>query len=159
MKIVYGKTLTAEETRVVNNIASECGILFDTARLLFCRNIDTVQKAKAFLNPGKHAFNDPFLLDGMADAVNRIKKAKDLGESVLIFGDYDADGVCATTVLYYALKNFGITARKFVPEREDNYGLNLKLISEFNKEQKIDLLISVDCGISDYEVIEEIKKL
>ena len=159
MKIVYGKTLIAEETRVVNNIASECGILFDTARLLFCRNIDTVQKAKAFLNPGKHAFNDPFLLDGMADAVNRIKKAKDLGESVLIFGDYDADGVCATTVLYYALKDFGITARKFVPEREDNYGLNLKLISEFNKEQKIDLLISVDCGISDGEKIEELEKL
>ncbi len=159
MKIVYGKTLTAEETRVVNNIASECGILFDTARLLFCRNIDTVQKAKAFLNPGKHAFNDPFLLDGMADAVNRIKKAKDLGESVLIFGDYDADGVCATTVLYYALKTFGIEARKFVPEREDNYGLNLNIISEFNKEQKIDLLISVDCGISDGEKIKELEKL
>jgi len=159
MKIVYGKTLTAEETRVVNNIASECGILFDTARLLFCRNIDTVQKAKAFLNPGKHAFNDPFLLGGMADAVNRIKKAKDLGESVLIFGDYDADGVCATTVLYYTLKDFGITARKFVPEREDNYGLNLNTISEFNKEQKIDLLISVDCGISDGEKIKELERL
>ena len=50
MKISYGQTLTAEESKVVSNISAECGILFDTARLLFCRGIDTVKKAKSFLN-------------------------------------------------------------------------------------------------------------
>ena len=99
MKILYGKTLTAEENKVVSNISAECGILFDTARLLFYRGIDTPTKAKSFLNPGKKGFLDPYLLNGVNDAVKRLIRARDNGEKVLIFGDYDADGICATTIL------------------------------------------------------------
>lgn len=159
MKIVYGKNLTEQDLRLVNNISADCGIMQDTARLLFYRNIDSVEKAKAFLNPGKHGFNDPYLLEDMERAVQRIKLAKDNDQNVFVFGDYDADGICATSVLYNALRDYGITARKFVPEREDNYGLNLTTVSDFNAQEKIDLLITVDCGISDGEKIEEIKKL
>lgn len=159
MKIVYGKQLTAEESNLCRQIALECGIMYDTARLLFYRNIDTIQKAKEFLNPGKHGFYNPFLLAGMAEAVDRIERAKANGENVLIFGDYDADGICATAVLYYCLKEYGIDARTVVPEREDGYGINVGKILQLNDEEKINLLITVDCGISDCEKIEELKSL
>lgn len=159
MKIIYGKELTAEEKKVVTDISLKNGIMYDTARLLYYRGVDTPQKANLFLNAGKGGFHDPFLMGGMKDAVNRIVKARENGENVLIFGDYDADGICATTVLYYCLKQFGITARTVVPEREDGYGLNINTIIELNKSLKIDLLLTVDCGISDREIIEQIKKL
>ncbi len=159
MKIVYGKQLTAEEHLLCQNIAFSCGIMMDTARLLLYRGIDSVEKARIFLSPSKNHFYNPFWLSGMTEAVERIKQAKINGENVLVFGDYDADGICATSVLYYCLKEFGIVARTVIPEREDGYGLNVAKITNLNLEKKIDLLITVDCGISDYDKIEEIKGL
>ncbi len=158
MKIVYGKALSDNQLNTIKNISSACGILEDTARLLYYRDVDSVQKAKRFLCPSKQGFHNPFLLNGMREAVNRIVKAKENGESVLIFGDYDADGVCATSVLYFCLKEFGIDARCIVPEREDGYGLNLDTIERLNLDKKIDLLITVDCGISDFDKIKELKE-
>ncbi len=159
MKIVYGKKLTNEEFVKCQQIAVECGILTDTAKLLLYREIDTVEKAKSFLSPGKRFFNNPFLLGGMSQAVERIALAKQNQENVLIFGDYDADGICATAVLYYCLKDFGVNARAFIPEREDGYGLNIEKIKQLNEQLKIDLIITVDCGISDSLKIKEINKM
>ncbi len=160
MKIVYGQKLNNEQFQTINEIASNCGVMFDTARLLFYRKQDTVEKAKHFLNPNKSGFNNPFLLKDMEKAVQRISEAKLLNQSILIFGDYDADGVCATTILYNCLKDFGIESiDAFVPEREKGYGLSVETIKNFLTCKNIDLLITVDCGISDYEVIEEIKAL
>ncbi len=153
MKIIYGKQLTSEEFAICQQIALECGILTDTARLLFYRGIDNVKKAKAFLNPSKKSFNNPFLLSGMKEAVERIILAKKNNENVLIFGDYDADGICATVILYNCLKIFGINALTSIPEREEGYGLNIDKITKINKDNKIDLIITVDCGISDSEKI------
>ena len=124
MKIVYGKNLTEQENLAVKNISYNCDILFDTARLLYYRNIDTPDKAKRFLNPGKKYFHDPFLLSGMSEAVKKISFAKAHAQKVLIFGDYDADGVCATSVLYYCLRDYGIDPMITVPEREEGYGLS-----------------------------------
>lgn len=159
MKIIYGKELEVNRESLLLDISTACDITLDTARLLLYRNIDTVEKAKAFLSPGKSRFNDPFLLSGMAEAVELIADAKNNNRSVLVFGDYDADGICATTVLYNCLREFGIDARFFVPEREDNYGLNVNTVSALNQEKKIDLLITVDCGISDCEKIDELSKM
>ena len=103
MKIIYGKELSCLEESQVNSIAKECDILFDTARLLFCRGINSVEKVKSFLNPGRVGFNNPFLLNNMQEAVDRIALAKNFNENVLIFGDYDADGISAASVLYGSL--------------------------------------------------------
>ena len=84
MKIIYGKKLSGEEIALVNMIANECGILFDTARLLFCRGIDSVKKAKDFLNPSKDEFINPYKLKGMLEAVKKINDAKQNGDKVLI---------------------------------------------------------------------------
>jgi len=159
MKIIYGKKLNAEEYTACQQIAVTCGILPDTARLLLYRNIDTPEKAKAFLSPGKVGFHNPFLLSGMQDAVNRIIEAKNASETVLVFGDYDADGICATSILYYSLNAFGIKTLTAIPEREDGYGLNIEKIKELKEQSGFSLLITVDCGISEFEKIEEIKTL
>ena len=159
MKIVYGRQLNFEENKRVQEIADQCGITFDTARLLFYRKQDTVEKAKRFLNPNKKYFHNPFLLDGVKEATESIYNAKLLNKNVFILGDYDADGVCASTILYNALRDYGIqNLRVYVPERVEGYGLNLDTIERFNLEQSIDLLITVDCGISDYDKIEQLKK-
>lgn len=159
MQIVYGEKLDFENSVTVDNIAKVCGITFETATLLFYRGIDTPSKAKDFLNPGKHAFHDPFLLRGMRAAVNLINKAKEQNKNVLIFGDYDVDGISSVAILKNCLEDFGITPDYIVPEREEGYGLNLQKIIELNGKKKIDLLITVDCGISDHDIVEEIKKL
>lgn len=158
MKLLYGKTPNERETLAISMLAGELGVTFDTARLLYFRGATDKEKARKFISPDKSAFGDPLLLSGMEEAVSRITRARDSGENVLVFGDYDADGICATAILTKALKEFGIIADKIVPERENGYGLNLSLVEEVLKRKQINLLITVDCGISDAEKIEELKK-
>ncbi|MBQ9486097.1 MAG: single-stranded-DNA-specific exonuclease RecJ [Clostridia bacterium] len=158
MKIVYPKALTESENEKVEEISLKCGILKDTARLLYARGVNEVSSVKRFLAPGKALFLDPFGLSGMREAVNRIKAAKDENQTVLVFGDYDADGICATVILCGCLKKFGISPLNAIPEREEGYGLNTDKINAINAERKIDLIITVDCGISDAEKIASLKK-
>ncbi len=160
MKIVYGEKLNSEKEQLVSQIALSCNITFDTARLLFYRKQDTVEKVKRFLNPSKQGFHNPALLSGIDSALEKIKNAKLLSQNVLIFGDYDADGVCATTVLYNCLKDYGIKSiSMYIPERTEGYGLNIETIERLRQNNNIDLIITVDCGISDYEKIEKLKEL
>lgn len=158
MKLIYGEQLNSSQEKIVCDISYNCGITYDTARLLYYRNHDTVEKAKAFLSPNKSKLLNPFDFSTMQQAVDRIKLAKDLNQKVVVFGDYDADGVCALSVLNSCLKEFGIEAELFIPEREEGYGLNLEKIAESERQKHIDLLITVDCGISDYEKIEILKE-
>ncbi len=156
MKVVYSPNPKPDENRIINEISRECGILYDTARLLYARNVNSVEKAKRFLNPLAPNFNDPFLLLGMKEATERIKRAKEQNEKVLIFGDYDADGISAVTTLYFCLKHFGITASVAVPERTDGYGLNVQKIEEILIGGGV--LITVDCGVSENEKIDYLKE-
>ncbi len=156
MKVVYGKVLNREEESLIKDIASQCGILFDTARLLYCRNVDTVDKAKEFLSPGKKHFHSPMLFNQMQSIVSRIDYARQNGETVLVCGDYDADGICATTILYNCLTEYGVNTLYIVPEREGGYGLDLNKIEEICSETVVDLIITVDCGISEQEKIAEL---
>ncbi len=157
MENLYGKTFSQNELDRINSISQRCGILMDTARILYCRNIDTPEKAKRFLNPSSANFNDPFLLKGVKEAVERLKTAKQNGQTVLVFGDYDADGICATTVLSNCLLEYGINTITAIPEREEGYGLNKAKISQINAQTPVDLIVTVDCGISDFEVISILK--
>ena len=158
MKLLYGKTPNESETLAIKKLAGELGVTFDTARLLYFRGATDKDKARKFISPDKSALEDPFLLSDMDKAVARITRAREENENVLVFGDYDADGICATAILTKALKEFGIVAEKKVPERENGYGLNVALVEEVLKTKPIALLITVDCGISDAEKIEQLKK-
>ena len=159
MQIVYSKTPDQQERGIISDLAFSCGILYETARLLYCRGLKDKKSILKFLSPSEKHFYNPFLLNGMQEAVLRIQKARDLGEKVVVFGDYDADGVCATKVLSSTLKEYGINTQNIIPERENGYGLNINLVLKEHEKGPIGLIITVDCGISDGEKIKELNLL
>jgi single-stranded-DNA-specific exonuclease len=85
---------------------------------------------------------------GMKETVEMITEARDEGKTVAVFGDYDADGICASTIMYFALLEFGIKAQVYIPERTDGYGLSEEMIDRIFEECNPELFITVDCGIS-----------
>ena len=156
--IVTKNDFTAEQLNTVSVIAESVGVSFELAKIMFARGIDSPEKARIFLHPGKRNFNDPFRLSGMAEAARRIKRALDLKQTIVVFGDYDADGICASTVLVKALKRFGIVnVHAVIPERSQGYGLSVKIIDGFIEKYSPSLVITVDCGISCFEEVEYIK--
>ena len=156
-KIVFTKSNV--DNQIINEVMKFASVGYDMASILVSRGITTKEEVRRFLNPSVKNLSDPFLLTGMKEGVERITNAKRLGENVLIFGDYDADGVSATSTLYHALKEFGIeNVYAVIPEREDGYGLNEELVSSLAEEYFIDLIITVDCGISDKDTIKFINE-
>lgn len=123
------------------------------ATILVNRNIEENQ-IETYLNPNRKNFHDPFLMPDMEIAVNRILKAMENKEKIIIYGDYDVDGITSITVLKSFLKDRGIEVDQYIPNRlEEGYGLNNPAVKKI-AEQGYDLMITVDCGISG---IEEIK--
>ncbi len=107
-----------------------------------------------FLNPTRKDFYDPFLMPDMKIAVERISKAIETNEKVIIYGDYDVDGITSITVLKKFLKDRGLEVDSYIPNRlEEGYGLNKEAIDNI-VEQKYTLMITVDCGISGIEEID-----
>ena len=123
------------------------------ATILVNRKIEENQ-IEIYLNPNRKNFHDPFLMPDMEIAVNRILKAMKNKEKIIIYGDYDVDGITSITVLKSFLKDRGIDVDQYIPNRlEEGYGLNNPAVKKI-AEQGYDLMITVDCGISG---IEEIK--
>lgn len=107
-----------------------------------------------FLNPTRDDFYDPFLMPDMAIAVDRIIKAIEQKEKVIIYGDYDVDGITSITVLKKFLKERGLEVDSYIPNRlDEGYGLNKDAIDKI-AEQKYTLMITVDCGISGIEEVD-----
>ncbi len=120
-------------------------------QLLYNRGLKTQQQIDEFFNPDFSAdLHDPFLLKDMSKAVKRIDRALNKNEKILIYGDFDTDGVCATAILYQTLKSLGGRQISiYIPDRgKENHGLNPDSIRKAAAE-KVDLIISVDCGSSD----------
>lgn len=129
-------------------LSQELDIPLLIANLLVVRGIETIEKAEAFLNIDTDQFHDPFLMDGMTESVERIHRAVESNEKILIFGDYDADGVSSTTVMYYALKELGAQFDYYIPNRfTEGYGPNEPALRKA-KEDGYSLVVTVDTGIS-----------
>jgi single-stranded-DNA-specific exonuclease len=121
------------------------------ARVLVNRKVLTPDDARAFLHGGLDGLHDPYLMKGMDRAVDRIRAAIDRGEKILIFGDYDVDGVLSTVMLMKALTTLGAEAEYFIPERlTDGYGIKEEHV-RIPVERGASLVISVDCGIKAVE--------
>lgn len=131
----------------VRAMAEELGISPRTAELLLSRGIDDCDAAARFLNPSESALEDAYLLKDMDKAVARIRRAIALGEKIVVFGDYDADGVCATAIMLSCLRRLGATAEYMIPSRhEDGYGMTMKSAEQlFN--MGANLIITVDNGV------------
>jgi len=121
------------------------------ARVLVNRKIRTEEAARAFLFGDLEKLHDPYLMKGMDKAVARIGEAIARGEKILIFGDYDVDGVLSTVMLKKALTTLGAQVEYFIPERlTDGYGIKDDHV-RIPLERGAGLVISVDCGIKSVE--------
>lgn len=142
----------------VHSFAEKFDLKDRTCELILSRGVSTEEEFEEFLNP--KIMHDPFLLKGMAKLVERVKLAKELKDKVLIFGDYDVDGVSATAIMIKALAQFGIRAEYYLPNRfVDGYGLTNAVIDKVYKQFEPNLIITVDCGISCANEIEYAKTL
>ena len=157
-RIVPEYSFSDEQLNTVKNLAAECGLLEETVKILFGRGIDDKQKIIDFINPSRKHFISPFKMRGMDEAVKLITRAREEDWAVVVYGDYDADGICAATIMSNALKDFGIIPTVYVPERRDGYGLNRTAIDAIFEEDFPQLFITVDCGISCAEEVEYIKE-
>ena len=121
-------------------------------QLLCARGITTSAQAQEFLHPDPSNISDPFLMPGMREAVLRIEEALERNERVVVYGDYDVDGVCASATLVSHLKNLGADCDVYLPSRHtEGYGLNENAVRALS--EKFDLMITVDCGISSKELV------
>ena len=139
----------------LNNLSKKFNVPTYIIKHLFSLNIKTEKEIADFFNPGLSQFYNPFLLKGMQEAVNKINDAISNNKKIIIVGDYDTDGICATAVLYKYFESINVKVDYFLPNRFlDGYGLTIetaqKIIENFNP----DLLITVDCGISCHKEID-----
>ena len=126
--------------------------------LLSARGITAPEARDRFLNPSLKDLHDPFLLDGMERTVALLRDAIAQNRTILVYGDYDADGVCATSILLDLLHDEGASLAYRIPSRhEEGYGLNERAVREI--ADKCSLLITVDCGISNLAEVTLAKSL
>lgn len=145
------------------NRADEIDKKFHTGEIvskIICNmNFKDDEEIKKFLNPKRSDFYDPFLMPDMEKAVDRIEKAIQNREDILIYGDYDADGVTSTTVLKRFFSTIKINVKTYIPNRlEEGYGLNKNAIKKI-ADEGINLIITVDCGITAVEETKYAKEL
>lgn len=131
----------------------ELGIHEVLSQVLTNRDILDVESARRYLRPSLRDLHSPFLMRDMKAGVRRLIQALHRGEKVMIYGDYDADGITSVAVLYKFLRSIHEEVDYAIPDRiEDGYGLNLKAVEQMSG-LGIGLIITVDCGISDHEPI------
>lgn len=137
----------------INRISQKFNLNKMLSAILINRKIKE-EDIEMFLRPTRKNFHDPFLMPDMEKAVDRIIKAINNQEKIIIYGDYDVDGITSITVLKSFLENRGISVDSYIPNRlQEGYGLNKPAIDEIVKN-KYDLMITVDCGISGIDEIE-----
>lgn len=135
-------------------LAKEINVPETIAKILIHRGISTYQQAKEFFRPQLSDLHDPFLMEGMAQAVERILKAIENKERILIFGDYDVDGTTSTAMLHLYFKALGLESLIHIPDRvKEGYGISILGIDE-GKQYGATLLISIDCGITAVDQVE-----
>ena len=126
--------------------------------LLYARGVRNDEETRRFLHPSLSDLHDPFLLPGMEKTVIMLKDAIARGDTVMVYGDYDADGVCAASILMEMLHEEGASLAYRIPSRHtEGYGLNPDAVREIAGKAK--LLITVDCGVSNVEEVALAKQL
>jgi single-stranded-DNA-specific exonuclease len=146
------KTWYFEEIPAGNpGLKEELNISAITAGLLHNRGINSKAKAEKFLYGTLQDLTDPLFIPGMQQAVERISLAIRGQQKIIIYGDYDVDGICSIVILKECIEMLGGKADYYVPDRfEEGYGINIPAIKSL-AERQYDLLISVDCGITSVE--------
>jgi single-stranded-DNA-specific exonuclease len=132
-------------------LASELNVSVLLGQALINRGVKSIDDAKSFLNPKLNDLIEPERMPGIAKAVNRIEKAVKDKEKIVIYGDYDVDGITAVTILLGLFKLLGANVDYYIPHRiDEGYGLNTEAIEQI-AQSGANVLISVDCGITAFK--------
>jgi single-stranded-DNA-specific exonuclease len=146
-----------EDQETISTLQQELGVPQKVARLLLLRDVDSYERAKEYFRPELNQIHDPFLMKDMDRATERLAKAVRERQRVLVYGDYDVDGTTATSILYLFLSEFGVDVDFYIPHRfKEGYGINEEGIKHA-EDTNVDLIVSVDCGITAIEEAEQIK--
>ncbi len=141
------------DVRIVEKLCRGLELPPVIARLLVLRGITSVEEAERFFHPERTEMHDPFLFNDMQAAVDRIEQALSGKEPILVFGDYDVDGITAASLLYLFFRDLGGDVRYYIPNRQsEGYGLSLDGV-EVAAREGARLLITVDCGITSLEEV------
>ncbi len=141
------------DSAAVRLLASQFGTGLLEASILYRRGITEAEQIAYFLENDEHFLHNPFIFPQMERAVERVLEAAAQQEHVLICGDRDTDGITATVLMHEALDMVGLDARWRVPTGEEHYGLNPEVLTQAAGED-VTLIITVDCGISDFAEVE-----
>ena len=159
MKLIKFYNDGADST-VISSLAQKFGVNKKVIEIAYSRGYKTEGDLQVFFNPTNQNYYDPFLLSGMKEAVEKITWYASNKKDILIFGDYDVDGMSATAIMLKMLKKLGAYARYYLPNRFiDGYGLTCEVIDKICKNKKPDLIVTVDCGITCYKEVEYCKQL
>ena len=136
-------------------IAKKAGLGPEAARLLFSRAIKDEDSLSRFLAPSLDDLHDSYLLHDMDKAVNRIRRAIEQGEFILVYGDYDADGMTSASIVKESLEQLGAECLVYLPNRfTDGYGPNASVYKYFIEQQGVSLIVTVDNGVAGHEAID-----
>ncbi len=148
------------DEKLIQGLSEKFGFNKKLIELLNLRGISDESEIKNFLFPDVDKMYDPFLMKDMRPSVDRINQAIENGEKIVIFGDYDADGICATAILSLFLASKGVEVYSHIPNRVDEgYGLNIESLDKIIEGCMPDLIITCDCGISAHKEVEYVLDL
>lgn len=155
LEFIDTSVLTDEDESLALSFSKSFGISKEIAAIIISKGIKTPEQAELFLHPEKQEHNSPYLLTDMDKLVDRVKTAADNGEKMVVYGDYDADGICASYILYRAIKAYNSAAdvNVFIPDRKFGYGISEETVEILTEEFQPDLIITCDLGISCKEEI------
>lgn len=149
----------AHDVAAVQALANRCQVSPVVARLLLQRDVTTPEAVTGFLKPKLTDLRNPALLPGMQAATERIMHSVRAGEPITVYGDYDADGMTGTAILYLCLKRLGANVVYHLPSRvEEGYGLHVESVERLAERGKR-LIITVDCGIASVDAARRCREL
>ncbi len=150
--------LSTQQRETMKLLQASLGESEVIAELLIRRGVNTKEEAEKFIAPSISDLHDPFLLNGMDKAVNRLNKAMGAKERIMVYGDYDVDGTTAVSLVYKYLQNYYSNIEYYIPTRyEEGYGISLKSI-DYAVENDVKLIIVLDCGIKAVEEVRYAKE-
>ena len=151
--------LKEADQKIISTLTKQLGVSDTVARILVCRKLLTEEACRGFFQPDISHFHDPFIFKDMEKAVSRISKAVDNNEKIVIYGDYDVDGVSATVLLVNVLRKIGASCDCYLPNRLiEGYGMSAKGVDEVHQRGG-NLIITVDCGITAHDEVKQAKGL
>ncbi len=141
------------DPEIVSQLSKDLGVEKPIASLLAQRGVKTFEEAKKFFRPSLEDLHDPFLMKDMEAAVERVEKAIERGENILVYGDYDVDGTTSVALVSSYLRSYYPNVATYIPDRyEEGYGVSYKGI-DFAADNDITLIIALDCGIKAVEKV------